>query len=84
MEPHVQILRDFRNRFMIGNTLGNTFVCLYYTYSPPTADFVAEHDSLRAIVRISLLYFLGFSWIALKIGPILTLAFILLFISCFM
>ena len=82
--PHVKILREFRDRFLIGNTAGKIFVRLYYTYSPPIADFIAEHDSLRMIVRISLLPVVGFSWIALKIGPVSTSAFMLFFISCFM
>jgi hypothetical protein len=70
MEPHVKILRDFRDCFLIGNTVGDSFVRFYYTYSPPIADFIAEHDSLKTIVRISLLPIVGISWIALKFGPI--------------
>ena len=83
MEPHVKILRDFRDRFMIGNTAGKNLVRLYYTYSPPIADFIIEHDSLRAMVRISLLPVVGMSWVALKIGPLSTVALMLIFISCF-
>jgi len=83
MEPHVKILRDFRDRFLLDNTIGNSFVRLYYTYSPPIADFIAKHDSLRAMVRISLLPVVGVSWISLKIGPLLTVTLMLFFISCF-
>ena len=81
MEPHVKILRDFRDRFLLGNTLGDSFVRLYYTYSPPIADFIAEHDILKSMVRISLLPIVGVGWIALKIGPLSTVAIMLLFIS---
>ncbi len=83
MEPHVKILRDFRDSFLLGNTVGKIFVRLYYTYSPPIADFIAEHDSLRAMVRIGLLPIVGVSWITLKIGSVSTVALMLLFISCF-
>jgi hypothetical protein len=83
MEPHVKILRDFRDRFLLGNTVGDSFVRLYYTHSPPIADFIAEHDSLRAMVRISLFPVVGVSWIALKFGPLSTVALILFFTSCF-
>ena len=79
MEPHVKILRDFRDRFLLGNTVGKIFVRLYYTYSPPIADYIAEYDNLRAVVRISLLPVVGVSWIALKIGPVSTMALILFF-----
>jgi len=83
MEPHVKILRNFRDRFLLGNTLGDSFIRLYYTYSPPIADFISEHDNIRAIVRISLLPLVGFSWIALKIGPESTAVLIFYLIFCF-
>jgi hypothetical protein len=83
MEPHVKVLCDFRDRFMLGNTVGKGFVRLYYTYSPPIADFIARHDNLRAMVRISLLPIVGVSWVALKIGFLSTVVLMLLFISFF-
>jgi hypothetical protein len=82
-EKHVQLLRRFRDFYLMPNRIGRTFVKAYYKYSPPMADFIAKHDSLRAMVRISLLPVVGVSWIALKIGPISTVALMLFFISCF-
>ena len=79
MEPHVKILRDFRDRFLLANAFGKGFVRLYYTYSPPLADFIAKHDALRAIVRVGLLPIVGLSWVALKFGPLVTLVFFLFF-----
>ncbi|HUV78288.1 MAG TPA: CFI-box-CTERM domain-containing protein, partial [Desulfobacterales bacterium] len=61
------------------NSIGKGFVGLYYTYSPPIADFIAEHDSMRAFVRISLLPVVGMSWVVLKVGPLSTLAMVLFF-----
>jgi len=83
LEPHVKILRDFRDRFLLGNTLGKNFVHLYYTYSPPVANFIAKHDSLRATVRVCLLPVVSVSWVALKIGFVSTAALMLILISCF-
>ena len=83
MEPHVKILRDFRDRFLISNIVGNFFVNLYYKYSPPLANFIAKHDNLRALVRISLFPVVGISWIALKIGLLSTAGITLVFMSCF-
>jgi hypothetical protein len=83
IEPHVMILRNFRDKILLTNSLGKGFVKAYYTYSPPIADFISKYDNLRAFVRLSLLPVVGVSWIALKIGPVLTLALMLLFISCF-
>jgi hypothetical protein len=77
MEPNVKILRDFRDRFLLHNSMGKGFVRLYNTYSPPMADFIAKHNSLKAMVRISLLPVVGVSWVVLKIGPISTIALML-------
>jgi len=78
---HVKILREFRNHFLLTNSVGKAFVRLYYTYSPPLADFIADHHTLRAVVRWGLLTIVGVSLISLNLGPIPTLAFILLFLS---
>ena len=77
--PHVEILRDFRDRFLITNTLGKSFVNLYYTYSPPLADFIAKHDHLRMMVRMTLFPLVGISWVALKLGILPTILIVLLF-----
>ena len=81
MESHVKVLRDFRDRFMLTNPVGKTFIDLYYTYSPPVADFIANHDTVRLMIRWSLLPLVGVSWMSLNIGPLPALIFMLLF--CF-
>ena len=83
IEPHVKILRNFRDRFLITNTIGSYFVKLYYKYSPPLANFIAKHDILRATVRLFLFPVVGLSWIALKIGLFSMIAIMLFFMSCF-
>jgi hypothetical protein len=79
MEPHVKVLRDFRDKFLLNNSLGKYFVRNYYRYSPPIADFIAKHGNLRAIVRISLLPVVGLSWVALKLGLSITTALMFFF-----
>ena len=79
MEPHVKILREFRDRFMLHNLVGKGFVRLYYAYSPPVADFIKKHDGLRLTVRISLLPVVGVSWVAIKLGIFPTVVLMLLF-----
>jgi hypothetical protein len=79
LEPYVEILSKFRDRFMISNSIGKAFVNFYYKYSPPVANFIANHDNLRAMVRLGLLPFIGVSWLALKIGPVFTMALMLFF-----
>ncbi len=54
MEPHVRTLRDFRDNYLLTNRAGRFFVELYYKTSPPIADYIAGHDSLRAVTRWAL------------------------------
>jgi YVTN family beta-propeller protein len=70
MEPRVRILRAFRDRFLTKNAAGKGFLNLYYRYSPPIANFIKQHDSIRFMVRWSLLPLIGVSWLYLFIGPI--------------
>jgi len=79
VEPHVKILRDFRDRFLTTNTAGQSLVNLYYKHSPPLADFIAKHDNLRMIVRMTLFPLVGMSWVALKFGILPTISLMLLF-----
>ena len=40
-------------------------MAVYYKYSPPAADFIAERDGLRAVVRVGLTPLVGMSYVAL-------------------
>ena len=50
----VGILCEFRDQCLKTNPLGRMFVKAYYTVSPPIADFIAEHEPLKAAVRVAL------------------------------
>ncbi len=78
MEPHVKILKEFRDRHLSTNAAGKSFVALYRRVSPPIAKYIAAHNSLRAIVRWSLLPLIGVSWMVLKLGPVPALMLIIL------
>lgn len=54
LDPHVMVLRDFRDNVLLKTAAGTAFVKLYYTYSPQIADFIREHELLRAVVRLLL------------------------------
>jgi hypothetical protein len=54
MIDHIQVLRDFRDGYLMTNPAGHWFVSTYYRLSPPLARFIAHHDSLRALVRVGL------------------------------
>jgi triacylglycerol esterase/lipase EstA (alpha/beta hydrolase family) len=72
MEPHVKILRDFRDRVLLLAPMGKAFVSFYYNISPPIADFISDHDVLKTIVRWGLIPIVGLCWISMSLGPQLT------------
>ena len=78
--PCVRILREMRDRFLLTNNIGKSLVNLYYKYSPPMADFIADHANVKILVRLSLLPLVGVSWLALKMGPMFTIALMVLFV----
>ncbi|HET7201860.1 MAG TPA: DUF11 domain-containing protein [Steroidobacteraceae bacterium] len=51
LEPHVQVLRDFRDRHLRRSAAGRALIELYYRYSPPVAVVIARHASLRLVTR---------------------------------
>ncbi|MDD3270018.1 MAG: hypothetical protein PHX14_11910 [Syntrophomonadaceae bacterium] len=50
-EPSVALLRSFRDKFLLTNTLGKAFVKFYYRNSPPIANYIAHNALLKAGVR---------------------------------
>ncbi len=80
-EKHVQVLRRFRDVYLLPHKIGRAFVNAYYKYSPPMADFIAEHDTLRMMVRWSLLPLVGLSWMLLQLGIAPTLLLLALMSS---
>jgi uncharacterized delta-60 repeat protein len=68
LDPHVQILRLFRDRYLLNNEPGRIFVHLYYHYSPQFAEFIADQPVLRWVVRIFLFPFVICSYVAVHGG----------------
>jgi hypothetical protein len=50
----IQILREFRDECLLTNPLGQALIDIYYTVSPPIAEFITEHPGLKPIVRVCL------------------------------
>ena len=84
MERHVQILRDFRDRYLLKFKLGQEFVKLYYRISPPIADTISKNEVLRMITRWSLIPVVGVAYLIVLLGIIptlliITISFLMLF-----
>jgi hypothetical protein len=69
MADDVQVLREFRDEYMLTNPVGEVLVGIYYRISPPAAEFIDEHPSLRPIVRAGLAPAVAMSTVAVNTSP---------------
>jgi hypothetical protein len=65
LAPQVQLLREIRDRFLLPYSPGRMAVQAYYAVSPPIAGVISRSETLRAIVRFSLIPILG--WAAMTL-----------------
>jgi hypothetical protein len=70
MAEEIQILREFRDEYLLTNAMGRAFVDFYYRVSPPIAEFITEHPSLKPIVRAGLLPAVAMSMIVINTSPV--------------
>jgi hypothetical protein len=70
MAAEIQILREFRDEYLLTNPLGQALVGTYYRVSPPIAQFIIDHPSLRPLVRAGLLPVVAMSTVAVNTTPV--------------
>jgi alpha-mannosidase len=76
--PHVRVLRQFRDRYLITTVPGRTVLRLYYAYSPPIARVLQEKPGLAVLTRGALLPAVCIAWAVLKVpGPVFLLVLML-------
>jgi len=66
LDSHVQTLRDFRDTYLVTNPVGSSLVSTYYKLSPPIAEFIDDHPSLKPIVRVGLMPAVALSTVAVN------------------
>lgn len=61
MAGQVEILRQFRDRYLLTNAWGKKFVAWYYRNGPEAASYIKDKPLVRAAVRGALYPLIGFS-----------------------
>jgi len=82
--PMVQLMREFRDRYLLTNSFGRTFVELYYRYSPALARVVADSKPRKILIRSALMPVVATSALVSQMnvyGLLIVLAFP--FLGCF-
>jgi hypothetical protein len=69
MAEEIQILREFRDQYLLANSLGQGLIDVYYRIGPPIADFITDHPSLKPIARAGLVPIVAMCSIVLDIVP---------------
>ena len=69
MAQEIGILREFRDEYLLTNPRGQGLVDIYYSTSPPIADFITDHPSLKRIVRAGLVPVVAICSVILDIVP---------------
>jgi len=70
--PHVRILQDFREKYLMTNEFGLELVNVYYRYSPFVANFIETNKGLKVVVRVYLLPVVAICFSTVKFGPVMT------------
>jgi hypothetical protein len=60
LQDRIDVLRSFRDKYLLTNDVGRAFINAYYRYSPAVADYIAQREWLRGLIGILLLPVIGF------------------------
>ena len=66
MAEEIEILREFRDEYLLTSPVGKGLVEFYYRVSPPMAEFITEHPSLKPVVRAGLVPAVTMSTVAVN------------------
>jgi hypothetical protein len=71
LAPSVQVLREFRDRFLVTNAPGRAFVKWYYTNGPAAARYLNEHPALKPLAQAVLAPFVAAAFFFTRTSPVL-------------
>ncbi|HNY51734.1 MAG TPA: hypothetical protein PLV50_14960 [Smithella sp.] len=66
LAKQVQILRNFRDRYLLTNAAGQKFVAWYYQNGPVAAAWIKDKPLAKAAVQVALYPLIGFSFLLLS------------------
>ena len=69
MAEEIQVLREFRDGYLLINRPGQAFVSFYYQVSPPIAGFIDGYPALKPVVRAALVPAVVMSTIVVNTSP---------------
>ena len=72
LEPRVQILRDFRDEYLVTNWPGKALVKTYYSWSPSLSIYIIEYPVIKGPLKFLFLPLIAFCWLSLKVGLFFT------------
>jgi uncharacterized delta-60 repeat protein len=71
LDPHVVILRQFRDNVLLKSGPGKALVRFYYDYSPPLASFIERHEGFRFLARLILapvVFLIGYPYVMMLVA----------------
>jgi len=66
MAGQVEILRQFRDRYLLTNVIGRKFVAWYYRNGPAAASYIKDKPLAKAAVRVTLYPLIGVSFLLIS------------------
>ena len=82
LAKQIDILRDFRDMFLMNNILGKSFIRWYYKYGQIAATFINRYPTLKTITRIHLYPIIAFAFLSVHnlLLPLIFLLFSIYFL----
>ena len=78
-DPEVQALREFRNQYLLTNSLGRAFVEWYYRSSPAAAAALNAHPAFKPVIRAALLPAVGGAFLLTRTSLLFKIILLMVF-----